>query len=151
MFNGYAEKQLVVRFQQTSIDRTPNFCVVFPDLRNGRPVPRLVLRKIAGCRIDAECKQMVKLTIERRHAVQTCGDQVPVKGLYVSEIKNNAMPLGDWSLVQRPGLKHAENFICAGTRVAQVNLQRSSECFARCNGRHSLSLSGCDFTVAHQS
>ena len=84
------------------------------DLRDRGPVGGLVAWQASADGIDAEGKQLVEFFLERIECENISADQVPVKGLEVSEIKENAVPLGNGPLIKALRAHHAKEFIGEG-------------------------------------
>ena len=60
-----------------------------------RPIRRLVCRQAAADRIDAKRKKLIEERMKRLQAKGALPEQIPIESFDVSDIKNDAMPLGD--------------------------------------------------------
>ena len=65
------------------------------------PVGGLVVRQFAGRRIDAEGEQAIELLVERRDVQRVTRDQIPVEGVDVPQVEDDAMAFADGALIKR--------------------------------------------------
>src|SRR5215831_13008145 len=100
MLDGYMN-QLLRCARRDLIDFIPHPLDVSLHFRNRRPVRWLILWEPSRRRVDAESEQAIKFRLERTRVECVPAEQVPVEGLHVAHIENNAMTLGDRTLVQR--------------------------------------------------
>ena len=74
--------------------------VVSPHLLDTRPVGGLIVGQVAFPGVDAEREQLVKGLLERGHVKSLPANQVPVKGFQMTQIENDAVTFGNWTLVE---------------------------------------------------
>src|SRR6266851_6083175 len=67
---------------------------------------------------------MIECSLKSAQPERTLGQQIPVKRLHVPYIKDNAVSLGNWSVVHRFFANHAKQFVgaraCAKQSAVEV-------------------------------
>src|SRR5579863_9991943 len=86
---------------QFFIQNIANFLDVCPHFGNGRPVRRLIAGKTATNGINTESKQAVKFRMETLQAQNSFVEKIPVEGLQMSDIKNDAVTLSNGPFIER--------------------------------------------------
>jgi hypothetical protein len=67
--------------------------------------------------IDAECKETVELSVETLRAEDVIAKQIPIERLKVSYIKDDAVTLGDWALIESILANQREKLIASAASV----------------------------------
>ncbi len=93
---------------QCRIERRAHALAVAADRRGGGPVRGRVGREPAPHGIDAEGEQAVEFRREGLQPGKPRAEQVPVEGLEVAEVEDEAVPLGNRPLVERIGPDQSE-------------------------------------------
>src|SRR5579872_3813429 len=88
---------------QLFIQRRPDVPHVLANSRERGPVRRLVRGQSATHRINAEREQTIELRMKALQTENIFMQQVPIESLEVSNVENDAMPLGDGAVVHRLG------------------------------------------------
>ena len=90
---GSARKQIV--------DAAANIRAIFAYLSHGRPVRRLIDGQRITVRIDTSFKQPIEGRMKAGLAQSAGGYMIPVKGLEMTEVEDQAVPLRDRTEVKR--------------------------------------------------
>ncbi len=86
VFDGDVQ-QLLRHFGQPLVDHLARTLVGSVHLGETGPVGGLVLRQLAGRRIDAEGEQAIKFLVERAAGPAVARDQIPIEGVDVAQGK----------------------------------------------------------------
>src|SRR6202162_2754226 len=97
--------------------------IVLLDFLARRPVSGLIRRQAAAHRVDAKRKEVIKGRMKRLQPERALRQQVPIESFHVSNIKNNAMPFGDWPVVERLFPHHSEYFVGARACAQQAGVK----------------------------
>ena len=110
VLDGHVQ-QLLRNVVQQLVDDFARAVLVMFHLCDGGPIGGLVARQLAGRRIDAEGEQPVERLVECRDVQRVARDQVPVEGIHVPLVKDDAMAFADGACVKRSGADHAEQCV----------------------------------------
>ena len=101
-------------FFERGVERFADPLVVTAYLLNGGPVRGLVVGQAAAHGIDSKSEESVEFLLKRVDLENIPAQQVPVKGLQVSEVKEKAVALGDGPLIDAVRTHDAEQFVSEG-------------------------------------
>ena len=90
---------------------------------DARPVGRTVLRGLAGRGIDARFEQSIEDRMERRRVERAARDLVPVEGVEMAEVEDQAMAIGDRPFVKRRFGYESEQRVGVVARLLQFAAQ----------------------------
>jgi len=125
MLNGYMEHLQQVRMTlfralqrmlYGMVEFFAHALIVAPDFLQRGPITRGVDRQSAANRINSESKELIEERVEGAQTERATGKEVPVKSFQVAYIKNDAVSLGDRSVVQSLLANHLEKLI--GSRAS---------------------------------
>src|SRR5277367_5841377 len=88
-----------------------------------RPVHRLIHRQVSFNGVDSESEQMVEGPLEGPQTEGPLGEQIPIKGFHMSQVKDQAMALGDRTVINGVAPEKAEEFIGTATRLEESRLK----------------------------
>ncbi len=108
---------LKIELFKIRVESAADLTYVFADGIQRRPVRRHISWQSAANRIDAERKQPIKTRIDALHSEDAAVQKIPIKRLQMSDIKNDAVTLGDGPVIQRIGTHHSEEGVTAASRV----------------------------------
>ena len=103
-----------------SFPRAPYVVTHFVDVR---PVGRAVLGGLARGRIDPRFEQAIEVGLERRGVEGPACNLVPVEGIQVAEVEDQAMPIRDRPLVERVFRDEFEQRVGVLARLLQFTAQ----------------------------
>ena len=118
-----------------SFARAPDVGTHFVDVR---PVGRAILRGLARRRIDARLEQAIEVGVERRRVERAARDLVPVEGVEVAEVEDQAMAIGDRALVERLVRDEREQRVGVLARPLQFTAQVRVVHVGICSGNYAL-------------
>ena len=110
VLDGHVQK-LLRNIVHQLVDDFARALLVVLHLRDRGPIRGLVARQFAGRRIDAEGEQAVERLVECGNVQRVASDQVPVEGIHVPLVKDDAMAFPDGPRVERAGADHAEQSV----------------------------------------
>src|SRR5262249_31194257 len=97
-------KELVMRrVVQAAIHRLAHVAVVLQYLSFTRPVAGFIIRKVSGSGINAKCKQPIEFFLTGIHCEWTGTYEIPVKSFEMPEVENDAVSLGNRTIVKSFG------------------------------------------------
>jgi hypothetical protein len=99
------------------IEFLPDALVVTLDFLVRRPILWIVGWQTAADGIDSERKKLIEDAMEGAQTKSALRKQVPVKGFYVTDIKNEAVTLGDGPVIESFFADELEKLVRARTRV----------------------------------
>jgi hypothetical protein len=92
-------------------------CIVALDFFARRPIRRRIRRQSPVHRVNAERKKVVECSLKRPQSERTFREQIPVKGLDMPNIEDNAVSLWNRPVVNGFFTNHPKYFIGAGAGV----------------------------------
>jgi hypothetical protein len=102
------------------IESLPNVAGIVPHFLHRWPIRRLIRRKPAPYRINAEGKEPIKFWMERFQIQKAPAQEIPVKGLEVPQIKDDAMPFWNRPVVQCVASYQIEQLIGPGASFRET-------------------------------
>ena len=111
--------------------RAPDIGTHFVDVR---PVGRAILGGLARRGIDARLEQAIEVGMERRRVERAARDLVPVEGVEVAEVEDQAMAVGDRAFVERLVGDEGEQRVGVVARLVQFAAQVGVVHVAICSG-----------------
>src|SRR5579883_2605302 len=117
-FGGMGERLLDCEIQLVA-----NAADVALDFLAAGPIGWCIARETAADGIDAEGEELIKGAVKGREAKGAAGEQVPVEGLHMTEIKDDAMALRNGAVVEGFFTDDLEQFIGARARLLYAGLQ----------------------------
>ena len=109
--------------RQAGVDRLPHALVVALDLVQRGPCGGRLVGQAAVGGIDPEGEQLVERLVEGFAPRGAAPDQVPVEGLEVPDVEDDAVALEDRPIVEGLAANDAEQRVGAGARIAQAGLE----------------------------
>ena len=79
--------------------------------------------KLSRRRVDPESEEAVELRMKRCHFRPEPAEQIPVEGLHVSQVEDDAVTFGDGPFVNGIRPHQPEQFICPGPGILQRGTQ----------------------------
>jgi hypothetical protein len=116
VLDGHAQ-ELLRNVVQQLVDGFAGALLVVRHVGQGRPIGGLVAGQLARWGVDAEGEQAVELRVERRDVQRVARHQVPVEGIHVPQVKDDAMAFPDGARIERAGPDHAEQGVRLPARV----------------------------------
>src|SRR5262249_29188805 len=111
---------------QRALDRAVQFvaqtAIVTLHLGKLGPVCRSILGQPAVDRIDAERKKLVELPLEGLQAKCAFSEQVPIKGFDVADVKNDAVPFRNRTVIHSFVANNAKHFVSTRTRFKYTGM-----------------------------
>src|ERR1700688_3033292 len=121
---------------QFFIQDIANFTDVRPHFGNGRPGRRLIDGKAASNGINTESKQAVKFRMETLQAQNSFVEKIPVEGLQMSDIKNDAVTLSNGPFVERIRLDDSKQPVGAPAGIGELFDQIVTNSGVALRGKH---------------
>jgi len=72
---------------------------IAPDLRQRRPVGRLVARQSAVDRVDPKGEKMIEVGVKTRRIKKSSPKQVPIESLEMTDVEDDPVPLADRAVI----------------------------------------------------
>ena len=123
MFDGHFEQATLFELREIrvrcggrsnrGVQMLAEVFVVIANPIDRRPILGQVRRQASLYRIDAKCKELVKVRVERRKS-QRFPEKIPVERFQVAPIKNNPVAFRDGAVVQCCWADDLEKFFAPG-------------------------------------
>src|SRR5205085_4964392 len=104
------------------------------------PIGRFIGRQTAANRINSKGKQFVKSRMKGLQPKRALRQQIPIERFYVAEIENDAMALGNRTIIQRFVANDVEQLIGTGASIDQAGVQLMPNANRTTEGSHELAL-----------
>jgi hypothetical protein len=104
---------------------------------NRRPVGGLIAGEASTHGVDAEGKEAVEVGMKGLQSKHALVEQIPIEGLQMPDVENDAVTLGDRPLVQRIRLNDTEELIALIARARELLEQIVSDGGVGLRGKHS--------------
>jgi hypothetical protein len=111
-----------------------------------RPIGWLVGRQATAYRIDSKGKKLIEGRVKRLQPKAALRQQIPIEGFDVTNIKNNAMPLGNRAVVQSIFANDAEYIVRTFARIYKASVKVLADADSASRGSHAYAPPiGCGF------
>ena len=101
----------IQRLRQFLVQGDANFSNILPHCGNRWPLRRLIRRQSTADRIDTESKQTIELWIKTFQSEHTIMQKIPIECFEMSDVKNDAMALGNGAIVKRIGIHDGKKLV----------------------------------------